>query len=249
VYGKRPKALVLNPGGMEKQMETIERALKQGRTVLSEYEAKQVLKAYGIPVVREIMARDVAALRDAAGRIGYPIVLKGCSPNVAHKTERGLIRVDIRNEEEMASAYEEIISRMPAGEKDVLVQEMVEGSRELVAGLMRDSQFGPCVMFGLGGIFTEILRDIAFRPAPLTIRDAMDLMDDIRGKRILESVRGMEAVDRRALAELLIHVGQIGVDIDQVREIDVNPLKVRNGQPIAVDALIVLKRDSSVTHG
>jgi len=104
-------------------------------------------------------------------------------------------------------------------------------------------------MFGIGGIFTEILRDVAFRPAPLAIRDAMDLMDDIRGKRILESVRGMEAVDRRALAELLIHVGQIGVDIDQVREIDVNPLKVRNGQPIAVDALIVLKGDSSVTRG
>jgi len=117
---------------------------------------------------------------------------------------------------------------------------MVKGERELVVGLTRDAQFGPCVMFGLGGIFTEILEDISFRVAPLSREDAMDMMESIRGKKILDAVRGKPPVDREALADILIAVGQIGMNYDQIREIDINPLKILDGKPIAVDALIVL---------
>ena len=143
--------------------------------------------------------------------------------------------------EEATGAFEEIIAKMGGDKGGVLVQEMIKGQRELVIGLTRDPQFGPCVMFGLGGIFTEILKDVAFRVAPLTRKDAMDIMEDIKSRKILDAVRGMEAVDREVLADILIAVGQIGMDYDEVQEIDINPLKIRDGKPVAVDALLVLK--------
>jgi len=120
------------------------------------------------------------------------------------------------------------------------MQELIQGRRELVMGMTRDDQFGPCVMFGLGGIFTEILRDVAFRRAPLEKVDALALMDEIRGSGILDAVRGMNAADRGQLADMLIRVGRIGLDIDTVREIDLNPVILRGSEPVVVDALVIL---------
>jgi len=127
------------------------------------------------------------------------------------------------------------------GRAAILVQEMIKGKRELMVGLTRDAQFGPCVMFGLGGIFTEILKDVSFRLAPLTQRDALEMMADIKGSKILDAVRGMEAVDRDATARILMEVGRIGLENDRVKEIDINPLIIRGGIPVAVDALVVLQ--------
>lgn len=222
-------------------MKNIERALKEGRTTLSEYESKQVLAEYQIPVTKEVLVDDAKALERAGQEIGYPVVLKGCSSDIAHKTEKGLIRVDIRNEEEANSAFEEIMGNMSGPEDAVLVQEMVKGQRELVIGLTRDAQFGPCVMFGLGGIFTEILKDISFRVAPLEKRDALDMMRDIKGHKILDTVRGMEAADLDILADILIKVGQIGLENEKVKEIDINPVIISGSKPVAVDALVVLE--------
>jgi acetyl-CoA synthetase (ADP-forming) len=222
-------------------MEIIERALKEGRNTLSEFESKQVLTAHGIPVTKEILVNDLKGLMDAAQEIGYPLVLKGCSSDILHKTEKGLIRVDIRNENEAIAAFEEIMANMDGNENAVLVQEMVKGQRELVIGLTRDAQFGPCVMFGLGGIFTEILKDISFRIAPLEKRDALDMMKDIKGYKILEAVRGMEAADLDALADILIKVGQIGMENEKVKEIDINPVILSGSKPVAVDALVVME--------
>jgi len=222
-------------------MKNIERALKEGRTTLSEYESKQVLAEYQIPVTKEVLVDDAKALARAGQEIGYPVVLKGCSSDIAHKTEKGLIRVDIRNEEEASSAFEEIMGNMSGPEDAVLVQEMVKGQRELVIGLTRDAQFGPCVMFGLGGIFTEILKDISFRVAPLEKRDALDMMRDIKGHKILDAVRGMEAADLDILADILIKVGQIGLENEKVKEIDINPVIISGSKPVAVDALVVLE--------
>jgi acetyl-CoA synthetase (ADP-forming) len=118
---------------------------------------------------------------------------------------------------------------------------MIKGKRELVIGLIRDPQFGPCVMFGLGGIFTEILKDVSFRLAPLEKRDALEMMDEIKAHKILGSVRGMEPVDRDILSEMLINVGKIGVENDTIKEIDINPVIISGSSPIAVDALIVLE--------
>jgi len=222
-------------------MEIIAKALKEGRTTLSEYESKQVLSSYGIPVTREVLVNDLQRLKAAASEIGYPLVLKGCSSDIAHKTEKGLIRVDIRNEEEARSAFEEIMGHMSASGA-VLVQEMIKGQRELVIGLTRDPQFGPCIMFGLGGIFTEILKDISFRVAPLEKRDALEMMHDIKGRKILEAVRGMEAADLDMFSDILIKVGQIGLENEAVKEIDINPVIISGSKPVAVDALVVLEQ-------
>ena len=221
-------------------MGIIEKALEKGQTALSEFESKQVLSAYGIPVTKEVLVIDRKEFVYAAEEIGYPLVLKGCSPDIAHKTEKGLIKVDIRNEEEAASAFEEIKARMGA-EAGILVQEMVKGQRELVVGLTRDPQFGPCVMFGLGGIFTEILKDISFRVAPLEKKDALEMMREIRSHKILEAVRGMEAADIDAFSDILIKVGQIGLENESVKEIDINPVIIFGNKPVAVDALVVLE--------
>jgi len=225
-------------------MEIIEKALKEGRTTLSEYESKQVLASYGIPVTRELIVDNVQDLINATKEIGYPLVLKGCSSVIAHKTEKGLIRVDIRNEAEAKIAFEEIAANIGT-EDAVLVQEMVKGQRELVIGLTRDPQFGPCVMFGLGGIFTEILKDISFRVAPLEERDALEMMKEIKGHKILEAVRGMEAADLNIFSDILIKVGQIGLENEHVKEIDINPVIISGSQPVAVDALVVLDKNSN----
>ncbi len=212
----------------------------EGRRNLSEYEAKQVLAAYGIPVTQEILVQERAGLADAARQIGYPLVLKGCSAAIAHKTEQNLVRVDVRSGEEALQAFDEIAAAMNGDRGGVLVQQMVRGRRELVIGLTRDPQFGACVMFGLGGIFTEILRDVTFRKAPLEEQDALEMMQEIKGHKILEAVRGMPAADMPALAEMLMRIGAIGLDLEDVQEIDLNPVILSADQPIVVDALIVL---------
>jgi acyl-CoA synthetase (NDP forming) len=226
---------------MEEQLKLIDDALNEGRCQLSEYESKQVLASYGLPVTAEKLAKTPEELITAAAKIGYPLVLKACSADIAHKTEKGLIRVDVRNEEEAKTAFNDIVQRMNGDGKAVLVQQMIRGQRELVIGLTRDPQFGPCVMFGLGGIFTEILEDTVFRVAPLENFDAMDMMQEIKSRKILEAVRGLEAVDRDLLAEMLIKVGQIGIENENIKEIDINPVIISSGKPVAVDALVILE--------
>jgi acyl-CoA synthetase (NDP forming) len=222
-------------------MDILAQALKEGRTTLSEYESKAVLASYHIPVTREILVKDSNEATHAAHEIGYPVAIKGCAPEITHKTEKGLIQTDIRNDEEMLVAFNDIVSGMNRGKGAVLVQEMIKGKRELVVGLIRDPQFGPCVMFGLGGIFTEILRDVSFRLAPLEKRDALEMIQEIKAHKILDAVRGMEPVDRDILSEILINVGKIGMENDVVKEIDINPVIVSGSRPVAVDALIVLQ--------
>lgn len=216
-------------------------ASRKGRKTLSEHEAKQVLDAYDIPVTKEVLITDKKDLENAIGKIGFPLVMKGCSADIAHKTEKGLIRVDIRNSTEARKAFREIMTGMEGFDGGVLMQELISGRRELVMGLTRDPQFGPCVMFGLGGIFTEILRDVTFRRAPLSQSDAMDMMREIKAHKILHAVRGMEAADTNLLTRMLISVGQLGLDFPDIMEIDLNPVILAGAKPVVVDALIVLK--------
>lgn len=221
-------------------MKLIEQAVREGRSSLSEYESKQLLSHFGIPVTREVLIHDIKELGAAAREIGYPLVLKGCSPDVRHKSEKGLIRMDIRNDREAERAFEEIVRTMNGQAGSILIQEMIRGQRELVVGLIRDPQFGPCVMFGLGGIFTEILKDVSFRMAPLEKNDALEMMKEIKGRRILEAVRGLEPVDLDALVDILISVGRIGLEHDAIKEIDLNPVIISGTRPIVVDALVIL---------
>jgi acetyl-CoA synthetase (ADP-forming) len=219
----------------------LQRARAQGQRALSEHESKRILAAYGVPIAREALVRTASEARAAARRLGYPVVLKACAAGEAHKTEKGLVAVGLDGEHALRRAFATLVDR--AGRRyqgDFLVQEMVKGSREVMIGMVRDPQFGPCVMFGLGGIFTEILKDVVFRVAPLTRNDALAMVRGIRAHRILDAVRGMPAVDLDLLCRSLIAVGQIGLDHPDIAEIDVNPLIVRGDRPVAVDALVVL---------
>ena len=226
---------------MKRKSTILEKALREGRKTLSEYESKDFLKSYGIPVTREILVHSREECVKAAHAIGYPLVLKGCSPSLSHKTEKGLVRVDVRSEQEAVLAFDELATRMERNGKAILVQEMIKGTRELVAGMTRDPQFGPCVMFGLGGIYTEILKDIAFRVAPLEKQDAMDMTQEIKAHKILGAVRGMPAADLDVLCDILVKMGEIGMENELIQEIDINPLILSGDNPVAVDALVVLK--------
>ena len=209
---------------------------------LSEYDSKRLLSEYGIPVTREKLVKSQKDAVTAAEEIGYPVVIKACGPDLTHKTELDAIRLNLADARSVRQAVKDL-KTATKGQKlqGLLVQEMVKGQRELVMGLIRDQQFGPCVMFGLGGIYTEILKDVSFRVAPLTERDALEQMDEIKGKKILEAFRGMAEVDRQLLAKALVALGKIGLDHDDVKEIDINPLILsKEGNPVAVDALVVI---------
>jgi succinyl-CoA synthetase beta subunit len=225
---------------MEEPRRIIESALREGRTTLSEYESKLILSEYRIPVARERLCRDLDDLKETAREIGYPLVLKGNSPEITHKTEKGLVRLDIRNEKEAETAFREIMDRMDDQAGTVLVQEMLKGQREFLTGLTRDPQFGPCVLFGLGGIFAEVLEEVSFRIAPLDRKQALAMMEETKAHKLLGAVRGMDAVDKDLLAQILIELGQIGLDLEWIKEIDINPLIISGNRPVAADALIVL---------
>lgn len=224
----------------KKIYEIIHNALAQNRKKLSEYESAGLMSSVGIPMAKGILAADYAEVQKAAKEIGYPMVLKACSPEVSHKTESGLVAVNLKNKTDLKAAFEKISKASPDKKGGFLVQEMVKGERELVIGMIRDPQFGPCAMFGLGGIFTEIRGEVTFRPAPLNETDAREMIGEIKAAKMLEAVRGLPAVDMSSLIQYLIAVSKIGLEYEEIQAIDINPLIVRGSSPIGVDALVVL---------
>jgi len=227
---------------MESVETIIAKAFSAGQQTLSEYDSKRVLAEYGIPTTQETVVETLTEAEDAAERIGYPVVLKVCAAEVAHKTEQRLIEFGINDKSKLKQAYKRLSFKARDLEGKILVQEMVRGSRELVIGMTRDPHLGPCVMFGLGGIFTEALADVSFRVVPLTDRDVREMTGEIRGSKLLKSIRGLKAIDMGMLGRCLKTLGQIGLEHPAIRELDVNPLIIRNGQPVAVDALVVLEK-------
>ncbi len=223
-------------------MKLISEAQKKGDKNLSEFDSKKVLAEYKIPVTRETVVHTLEEAKTFAREIGFPVVLKGHSSKLAHKTEKNMIELNIEDEAALARAYQALEHRGEGLLEGILVQEMVKGERELVAGLVRDPQFGPCVMFGLGGIFTEALKDVTFRVAPLEKKDALEMMDEIKAKKLLDAFRGKPAVNRDMLATLLVGLGQIGLEVPEIAEIDINPLIIKGDTPVAVDALVVLNQ-------
>ena len=223
----------------------LENARQHQQYALSEYESKRILQVYGIPVVEEVLVQTWQEVRDAGTAVGYPLVLKVCSPDLTHKTEKGLIATNLRDERDLEQAFVELEGRAEGLKSSFLLQKMIQGPRELVMGMIRDPQFGPCVMFGLGGIYAEALGDVCFRVAPIRERDALEMMTEIKGHQLLGPFRGMEAVDADMLCKNLIALGQIGLEHESITSIDVNPMIVCGKKPIAVDALVVLKTDFS----
>jgi acetyl coenzyme A synthetase (ADP forming)-like protein len=210
---------------------TIEGARSRGLKALGEREARQIATACGIPLPQNIFAADEAAAAEAAEQIGYPVVMKISSDDIIHKSDAGGVRVGIKDAEGARRAFGQIMQSARAYKADaqldgVLVQHMAPKGREVIIGVNRDPQFGPVVMFGLGGIYVEVLKDVTFRVAPLTLREAREMVDDIRTARILHAFRGEPEGDLDALAECLTRVSQLAVDFPELSECDLNPVIV-----------------------
>lgn len=221
-------------------LDVIKKAVKEGRKTLSEYESRLVIESAGVFVAAAALTKTKQEAIQEAEKMGYPVVMKGCSAELSHKTEAGMVALNITDAKQVAQMFDEL-SNKAKNLDGILVEKMVKGSREFVIGLSRDPSFGPCVMFGLGGIFTEALKDVTFRVAPLTKEDALEMIDEIKTKKLLCEFRGAPAIDRDALAKALVGVGDLGVKYDAIAEIDINPLIICGDKPVAVDALVVLK--------
>lgn len=211
---------------------------------LSEAESKQLLSRHGIPVPGERLVATPEEAVAAAADIGFPVVVKLCGAAIAHKTERGLVKLGLRDPAAVAAAAGELLaaSRPDDGDVGLLVGTMVAGARELIAGFVRDDEFGPCVMLGVGGVLAEAVGDVGFRLVPLQAVDAEDLIDELSNQALLGPVRGEPAVDRAALAGILLGLAAVGDGDERIRSIDLNPLIVSDGVPVAVDALVEIDR-------
>jgi len=210
--------------------------------LLAEHDSLALLADHGVPVVPETVAATPADAAAAAARLDTLVVVKLTGPGVAHKTERGLVRLDVDGPDAAAAAAEELLAaaRPDDGPVAVVVAPMLRGTRELLAGTSRDPQFGPCVLVGIGGVLAEALDDVAVRLAPLEPRDAQEMLDDLHAARLLEAFRGEPPVDRDRVAAVLVALGDLAAARDDVVSIDVNPLVIVDGAPVAVDALIEL---------
>jgi len=221
--------------------EIVAKAKAAGRNTLTEAEAKQLLKDWGIPVVAETVAADIEGALTAAEKIGYPVVLKGLGSRLTHKTERGLVHLNLRDRKQVQAAAEKISAAAGGDLEGFLVQPLITGRRELVAGMFCDPQFGPVVMVGLGGIFTEALGDVAFRVAPVSEAQAAAMLEELRSAKLLGPFRGEAAADRDQLIGIITGLSRLALAATDITEIDLNPLLIGpDGRICAVDALIVL---------
>lgn len=207
---------------------------------LSEFDAKQLLAGHGVPISRERVVSTAAEAVAAAEAVGHPVVVKLCGEEILHKTELDGVRLGLADAQAVADAATELLTAGPDGAQ-LLVAEMVRGNRELIIGVTEDPQFGPTLMFGVGGIFTEVLADVVFRLLPATDADLSSMIDDLENSALLGEFRGEPAVDRDALVRTLRGVADCALGRDDVASIDLNPLIVRDGEPVAVDALVVLR--------
>jgi acetyltransferase len=222
-------------------------AQKAGRLRLNEVEARQVIAAYGLPLPESQLAQDVEQAVRWAEEIGYPVVMKIISPDILHKSDIGGVKVGLESEQAVRMAYEEIINRAYRYMEDadvwgVAVQEMVPTGKEVILGMNRDPTFGPLLMFGLGGIYVEVLKDVVFRVAPVTPREAEEMVREIRSFPLLAGARGEERSDINALVDALLRISQMVTDFPQIVELDINPLfAYEEGEGVmAVDARIVI---------
>ena len=209
---------------------------------LSEAASKALLRQHGVPIVDDREVHDAEEAVEAADTLGYPVVVKLCGDAIAHKTERGLVRLRLGDATAVRQAATDLLAaaRPDDGAVSLLVAPMVAGSRELIAGLVRDPQVGLNVMCGVGGILAEAVADVVFCPVPLSRVDAEDLIDALHTQALLGPFRGEPAIDRERLADVLVGLSSLATDRPDIAAVDVNPLIVVDGVPLAVDALVEL---------
>lgn len=221
------------------------KAASEGRNWLLEPEAKEICKVYDLPVTRMgIAANEDEAVR-LAKEIGYPVVLKIVSPNIIHKSDIGGVLVGLKNDEEVLSGYRQIINNVKKNKPDaiingVVVQEMVPPSTEVIIGVTKDPQFGHVIMFGLGGIFVELFKDVSFRVIPISKRDAEEMITEIKGYALLKGYRGRPPADINSLINALLTVSQMIEENHEINEMDLNPILVYENGIKIVDARIII---------
>ena len=206
---------------------------------IDEYLSKQLLAEAGIPVVEEDLVSSMDEAKAAALQFGFPVVVKGLMKGAGHKTELGLVHLGIDSPAGIASSFNRLQAAMN-GKGKVLVQRQVKGEIEMMAGFVRDPQFGPCVMCGLGGILAEAINDTVFGVAPLSFSEALSMIGRLKSQKLLNGIRGFAPVDREAFARILVRLAALGDSHPRIQEIDINPFVINNGSPVAVDGLVVL---------
>lgn len=228
----------------------IEIARRESKTSLSEMDAKQILSTYGFSMPKTALARTGEEAVRAAREIGFPVALKVVSPDISHKTDAGGVMLNLNSPEEVKRAFSEIVlavkEKAPSASiYGVSVQEMIRGARETIIGFTRDPQFGPLLMFGLGGIYVEILKDVTFRIAPVTRREATKMVREVRAYPLLRGVRGEPAADVPALVDSILALAQLALDFPEITEAEINPLLVRpEGKGVvAVDARLSIRKE------
>ncbi len=206
--------------------------------VADEHISKKILGLAGVPVVAEKVVTSEADAAETGEQLGWPVVMKGLVPGEVHKTEMGLVRLDIRSKDQAGQIFNALKTGAPEHTR-ILMQKQVEKDLELILGVMRDPYFGPCVMCGVGGVFAEAIQDVAFSMAPLTLQEAMDMTFRLKSQSLLNGFRGAAPVDREALAKIIVSLGQLANNVPAIQEIDINPIIIKNGMPVAVDATII----------
>lgn len=227
----------------------IEKAKNASRTLLNEIESKVLLSEAGIPVVETKLATSKQEAIAISKKLGFPVALKIVSPEISHKSDVGGVKLDLKTSKQVEAAYEEILSavkqKYPNAVIDgVSVQKMARPGTEVIVGMTKDAQFGPVLMFGLGGILVELLKDVSFRIVPFEREDAREMICEIKGYPILEGFRGREPADVSILEEILLKISRFVDDHPEIKELDLNPIFAYKDGAVTVDARIILEGDA-----
>ena len=225
----------------------IAQAKKEGRVALTEVEAKELLATAGINVAPTKLATSKQEAASIAKTLGFPVVLKIVSPDVLHKSDAGGVKLNLNSEAEVGNAYDAIMTsikaKLPSAKiLGIAVQKMARPGTEVIIGMSKDPQFGPVLMFGLGGIFVEIMKDVSFRIVPLTKRDADEMIHEIKGFPVLTGYRGQEVASLAHLQDMLLKVSEFAEKNPEVKELDLNPVLAYKDGAIAVDARVILEK-------
>ncbi len=223
--------------------ELLKKKLESNQTVLTEFESKNLLKEIGIPIPDQELATTKEETLTVAKKIGFPVVLKLMAEDIVHKSDTGAVKLNIKNEDETAQAYDELMNISSQSEKSISVQKMAdEPITELIIGMTTDAQFGPALMFGIGGILVELLEDVSFRIAPITEYDAREQIHEIKGFPILDGYRGKPKADIDAIVKTLLTISDLVTKYEEINEMDLNPVFIYEKGLICVDARIILKK-------
>ena len=233
---------------MMEKASIIDQVRKEGRSVLTEFESKRLLKQTEIPVVETKLAKTPKEAVSFSQKMGFPVALKIASPDVIHKSDSGGVKLSLNNAAEVKKAYDEILKKVrkqypEAAVHGVSVQKMVRPGTEVIIGTTKDPQFGPVIMFGLGGVFVELLKDVSFRIIPVKRKDAQEMIQEIKGYPLLKGYRGKEPASIPALVGVILKISKFIEQNPQIKELDLNPIIAYRDKAVAVDARIILEKD------